>query len=44
MSVYTIMLKNRAVGKIEVVKNSITRMSLSNWFYTVYSNPKAFIT
>lgn len=44
MSVYTIMIKNEAVGKIEVVKNVIVRMSLSNWFYTVYINPEAFIT
>ena len=43
MSIYNVMLINKPVGKIEIIKNSVNKIQLSQWFNEVYSNPEEFI-
>jgi len=43
MAIYDLMLKNRCIGYLEIIGDSVTKIKLSNWFSKVYHSPEDFI-
>lgn len=43
MATYTLMIKNRRIGKLEIIKDTVNRINLSGWVSSIYKNPEEFI-